>query len=43
LDLAYYPGLVYVRRTGVIGDKLTVGIAGALNYGHIHHLDGFFI
>jgi hypothetical protein len=34
------PSLIHIRRGGVIGDKLTVGITSALDHGYINH---FFV
>jgi hypothetical protein len=41
--LAYYPSLIYIRRGGVILNEAALGITSALNYGYVHHLDGFFV
>jgi hypothetical protein len=32
------PSLIDIRRGGVIGDKLTVGITSALDHGYVHYL-----
>jgi hypothetical protein len=38
-----HPSLIHIRRGGIIGDELTIGITGALNYGYVQHLDGRFV
>jgi hypothetical protein len=43
LDLACYPGLVHLRRARVILNKAALVVTSALNYGHVHHLDGGFV
>jgi hypothetical protein len=34
------PSFVNIRRGGVIGDELTIGITSALDYGYVNH---FFV
>jgi hypothetical protein len=38
LDLACYPGFIYIRRTGVIFNEAALVVTSALDHGHVHHL-----
>jgi hypothetical protein len=40
LALASYPSLIYIRRAGVIFNETALVVTSALNYGHVHHLNG---
>jgi hypothetical protein len=37
------PSFVYIRRGGIILNEAALVVASALNYGHVHHLDGRFV